>query len=160
MREMPEKRAGHIFGESNKGMWRMLFALMKAAQALLSFSNLICVGADEINRREGHNYLTVFADLMAKRVLFATHGNDTSVWEAFADELLRHNGHPKAIQDVGIDLNAAYIREVGDDFENARVVYHKVHVTQNVVETCDQVRRAESRSNARKQNQLERTRWI
>jgi len=55
------------------------------------------VGADEINRREGHNYLTVFADLVAKRVFFATPGKAASVWDAFAGELPRHNEHPKAI---------------------------------------------------------------
>ena len=120
---MPDKSAGHILGESDTRMWRMLFANVKAAQAQLSFDNLVCVGADEINRRKGHNYLTVFSDLLAKRVLFATPGNDTAVLEAFAAELLRHIGYPKAIQDVAINMSAAYLKEVGDKF----------HVTQNVV---------------------------
>jgi hypothetical protein len=93
MREMPVKRAGQILGESDSRMQRMLFAHVKAAQARLSFDNVVWVGADEMNRRKGHNYLTVFADLLAKRVLFATLGKDASVWEAFAAELLRHNGH-------------------------------------------------------------------
>jgi transposase len=53
-----------------------------------------------MNRRKGHNYLTVFSDLITKRLLFATPGEEASVWEAFAEELLRHNGHPKAIQHV------------------------------------------------------------
>ena len=72
-----------------------------------------------MNRRKGHNYLTVFADLLAKRVLFATPGKDASVWEAFAAELLRHNGHPKAIQYVAIDMSAAYIKGVSANFGNA-----------------------------------------
>ena len=76
-------------------MWRMLFAHVKAAHARLSFDNVVWVGGDEMNRRKGHNYLTVFANLLAKRVLFATSGRDASVWEAFAAELLRHNScHP------------------------------------------------------------------
>ena len=40
----------------------------------MSFKNVIWVRGDEINGRKGHNYLMVFADLMTKRVLFA------SVW--------------------------------------------------------------------------------
>jgi hypothetical protein len=48
---------------------------VKAAYERLSFENLIWVGVDEMNRRKGHNYLTVFADLLAKRVLFATRNN-------------------------------------------------------------------------------------
>ena len=160
MREMPVKRAGQILGESDTRMWRMLFAHVKAAHARLSFDNVVWVGADEMNRRKGHNYLTVFADLLTKRVLFATPCKDASVWEAFAAELLRHNGHPKAIQYVAIDMSPAYIKGVSDNLGNAQVVYDKFHVIQNVVEACDRVRKLESRSNAGKREQLERTRWM
>ena len=128
MREMPVKRAGQILGESDTRMWRMLFAHVKAAHARLSFDNVVWVGADEMNRRKGHNYLTVFADLLAKRVLFATPGKDASVWEAFAAELLRHNGDPKAIQYVAIDISTAYIRAVSDHSANPQVVNDKVHL--------------------------------
>jgi transposase len=160
MREMPVKRAGQILGESDTRMWRMLFAHVKAAHARLSFDNVVWVGGDEMNRRKGHNYLTGFADLLAKRVLFATPGKDASVWEAFAAELLRHNGHPKAIQYVAIDMSPAYIKGVSDNLGNAQVVYDKFHVIQNVVEACDRVRKVESRSNAGKRDLLERTRWM
>ncbi len=160
MREMPVKRAGPILGESDFRMWRMLFAHVKAAHASLSFDNVVWVGANEMNRRKGHNYLTVFADLLAKRVLFATPGKDASVWEAFAAELLRHNGHPKAIRRVAIDKSPAYTKGVASNLGNAQVVYDKFHVIQNVVEACDQVQKAESRSDAGKRELLERTRWM
>jgi transposase len=160
MREMPVKRAGQILGESDSRMWRMLFAHVKAAHARLSFDNVVWVGADEMNRRKGQNYLTVFADLLAKRGLFATPGKDASVWEAFAAELLRHNGHPKAIRRVAIDMSAAYTKGVASNLGNAQVVYDKFHVIQNVVEACDQIRKAESRSDAGKRELLERTRWM
>ncbi len=113
-------------------MWRMLFAHVKAAYERLSFDTVVWVGADEMNRRKGHNYLTVFADLAAKRVLLATPGKDASVWAAFAAELLRHNGHPKAIQHVAVDMSAASTKGVSDNLGNARVVYDKFHVIQNV----------------------------
>jgi hypothetical protein len=45
-----------------------------------------------MNRRNWHNYLTVLADLLAKRVLFAMPGKEASIWQAFAAELLRHTG--------------------------------------------------------------------
>ncbi len=40
------------------------------------------------------------------------------------------------------------------------MAYDKFHVIQNVVGACDQVRKAESRSNAGKREKLERTRWM
>ncbi len=101
------KRAGEILGESDSRMCRMLFAHVNAAHERLRFENVVWVGANEMNRLNGHKYLTVFADLVAKRVLFATPGKDASVWEAFAGELLRHNGHPKAIQHADIEMSAA-----------------------------------------------------
>lgn len=60
-----------------------------------------------MDRRIANNYQTVFADHVAKRVLFATPAKDASVWAAFAAELLLDNGHTKAIQHVAIDTSAA-----------------------------------------------------
>ena len=78
-----------------------------------------------------------FVDLLAKRVLFATPCKDVPVWEAFAAQLLRHNGLPKYIKYVAIDMSAAYIKGVSHNFGNAQVVYNTFHVIQNVVEACD-----------------------
>jgi hypothetical protein len=36
-------------------------------------------------------------DLQAKRVLLAVEGKDAGVWDRFAEEMGKHNGHPKAI---------------------------------------------------------------
>jgi transposase len=96
-RKMPVKRSGEILCESGMQMWRILIAHVKAAHGRLSFDNVLWVGADKMNRRKGHNYLTVFADLVANRVLFATQCKDPSDWAAFAAGLLRHNRHPRAI---------------------------------------------------------------
>ena len=74
MREMPVKKASEILGETDHKLWRMLFAHVDAAWAELSWENVVWVGADEMNRRKGHNYLTVFVDLVAKRVLLAVEG--------------------------------------------------------------------------------------
>ena len=91
---------------------------------------VVWVGADEMNRRKGHNYITVFADLVNKRVLFGTAGKDASVWERFAQELQAHNGHPKAITQVAIDMSPAYVKGVRENFGRARLVFDKFHVIQ------------------------------
>jgi transposase len=49
---------------------------------------------------------------------------------------------------------------VSDNLGNAQVVYHKFQIIKNVVEACDQVRKAESRTGVGKQDRLELTRWI
>ena len=54
---------------------------------------------------------------------------------------------------------ASYTKAVSDNLGNARVVYDKFHVSQNVEETCDQARKAESRADAGKPDRLETTQW-
>src|ERR1039458_9776624 len=110
------------------------FAHVDAAWAELSWENVVWVGADEMNRRKGHNYLTVFVDLEAKRVLLAVEGKDATVWERFAAELGRHNGHPKAITQVAIDMSPAYIKGVKENLGQATIVFDKFHVVSQVVE--------------------------
>jgi len=160
MREMPVKRAGEILGETDHRLWRMLFAHVDGAHAQLSMEDVVWVGADEMNRRKGHNYLTVFVDLMAKRVLFATEGKDAATWETFAAELLKHNGHPKAITQAAIDMSPAYAKGVRENLPNAAIVFDKFHVVSNVAKGVDEVRRLESREDAQSGQSLQKTQWL
>jgi transposase len=160
MREMPVKRAGEILGETDQRLWRMLHAHIEEAHRRLEMDDVVWVGGDEMNRRKGHHYLTVFADLKKARVLFATEGKDASTWEAFADELLKHNGHPKAVTQAAIDMSPAYIKGVKENLGNARIVFDKFHVIKEVNEAVDKVRRLESQSSVAAEHSLAKTRWL
>jgi hypothetical protein len=61
----------------------MLFSHVEVVHAQLSFDNVVWVGPEEMKRRKGLNYLTVFTYLMTLRVLFATPDQDASVWAVF-----------------------------------------------------------------------------
>jgi transposase len=137
----------------------MLFAHVQAAYAQLRMEQVVWVGADEMNRKKGHHYLTVFVDLLAKRVLFATPGKDAATWAAFARALLEHNGHPKAVTQAAIDMSPAYRKGVAENFGNARVSFDKFHVVSQVVEAVDEVRRAE-RVQPDRGELLEKARWL
>lgn len=160
MREMPVSKAGEILGESDQKLWRALFAHVDAAWTDLSWENVVWVGADEMNRKKGHNYLTVFVDLEAKRVLLATEGKDATTWERFAEQLGKHNGHPKAITQVAIDMSPAYLKGVKENFGNAVVVYDKFHVVSQVSQAVEEVRRKEARQDAEAREHLEKTCWL
>ncbi len=148
MREMPMKKAGQILGEHDTRLWRMLFAHVRKAYAALDLSNLVHVGVDEMNRRKGHRYLTVFADLVARRVVFATEGKDHSTFERFVEELGRHNGHPKSVTAVAMDLSEAYQKGAREELANARMVFDPFHVTALISKGMDEVRRREAASGA------------
>lgn len=133
---------------------------MAAARERADWSEVVWVGADEMNRRKGHNYVTVFADLVEKRVLFGVEGKGAEVWSSFAEELTAHNGHPKAITQVAIDMSPAYIRGVKDHMVNAAIVFDKFHVIAAVNEGVEKVRRLEAQSDQMKRRQLAKSQWI
>lgn len=160
MREMPVKKAGEILGETDQRMWRMLHAHVAAARARADWSDVVWVGADEMNRKKGHNYVTVFADLLNKRVLFGVEGKDAATWEHFAQELQVHNGHPKAVTQVAIDMSPAYIKGVRENFANAQLVFDKFHVIQEANGGVEAVRRLESQQDELKRAQLVKSQWI
>ena len=161
MREMPMAKAAEIVGESDTRLWRMLFKHVDAAYALADFSGVCCVGVDELNIRKGHEYVSVFADLVAKRVLFATEGKDHQTWDKFVEALEKHNGHRHSITQASMDMSAAYQRGVAENCRNAQVVFDKFHLLANANKAVDKVRQAEVRS-CRKGvwEQLKNSQWI
>ena len=145
MREMPMSRVAEIVGETDTRLWRMLFRQVDAAYTEADFSQVCCVGVDEMSVRKGHEYVSVFADLVARRVLFATEGKDRGTWLSFVEALEQHNGHRHAITQASMDMSQAYQAGVAENCRNAQVVFDKFHVVKNANEAVDHVRRAEVR---------------
>lgn len=161
MREMPMSKVAQATGETDTRLWRMLFRQVDAAYAEADFSNVCCVGADELNIRKGHTYLTVFADLIRKRVLFATEGKDRETWTRFVEALEGHNGHRHAITQASVDMSPAYAAGITDTCRNAEVVNDKYHVVAQVNQAVDEVRKAEARcGDETRAGLLKFTRWI
>lgn len=160
MREMPMKKAGDILGESDTRLWRMLFKHVAKAYAALDLSELVHLGVDEMNCRKGHHYLTVFADLVARRVVFATEGKDHTTFTRFAEEILKHNGHPKAITAVAMDLSQAYQKGAREELGNAQMVFDPFHVTALVSQAVDEVRRREASSGPEMKATLKQTLYL
>ena len=145
MRAMPMSQVAEVVGETDTRLWRMLFRQVDAAYAEADFSQVCCVGVDEMSVRKGHEYITVFADLVKKRVLFATEGKDKETWTRFLEALEKHNGHRQALTQVSMDMSPAYQAGVTENCRNAQVVFDKFHVVQNANKAVDLVRRAEVR---------------
>jgi transposase len=87
----------------------------------------------------------VFADLVRKRVLFATEGKEPATRLKFVAALEKHKGHRHALTQVSLDLSPACQRGVADHCRHAQVVFDKFQVIKNANEAVDQVRRAEGR---------------
>lgn len=160
-REMPVKKVADILKETDTRLWRMILAHVDAAYAEADFSGVRCVGVDEFSRCRGHRYLSIFADLLQKRILFATEGKDQTVWDRFAEALVAHNGRAASIREVSMDMSGSYIVGATRNVPDAEIVFDKYHVIAHVNEAVDETRRQEMRMggwDARKE--LKKTRWV
>ncbi len=162
IREMPVAAAARQVGEHDTRLWRMLQAHVAAAYPQADFSQVTCVGCDEMSVRKGHHYISVFCDLVRKRVLFATAGRDQRTWERFVAALAAHHGHPRAIVEVSMDMSPAYIAGVEENCgSQAVIVFDKYHVIAHANAGVDAVRRAEMRlGNAPTRAALKGSRWV
>jgi len=52
--------------------------------------------------------------------------------------LFKHNGHPKAITQIAIDMSPAYTKGVRDNFGNAIISFDKLHVVSQVVQAVEE----------------------
>jgi len=162
MREMPMAVLSRKLQETDTRLWRMLKAHVAAAYPQADWSQVYCVGCDEMSTRKGHHYVSVFCDLIGKRVLLAVPGRDKSVWERFARALEAHHGTPRAITEVSMDMSPSYIAGAREHCgEKARIVFDKFHVIAHVNEAVDEVRRAELRlASSAQREALKETRWM
>jgi transposase len=111
--------------------------------------------------RQGQEYISVFADLLAKRVLFATEGHGHETWQAFVQALEAHNGHRHAITQVSMDMSAGYEKGVKENCRHAQVVFDKFHILANASKAVDQVRRAELSVGGKEvRESLHKSQWL
>jgi transposase len=162
LREMPVAAAARRLGEHDTRLWRLLHAHVAAAYPKVDFSGVTCVGCDELSSRKGRRYVSVFCDLLGRRVLFACAGRDAGAWEQFVRELGEHDGHPRAIRHISIDMCPAYLKGVAENIgSQAQVVFDKFHVIAKVNWAIDEARREEQKvCNAKQRALLKRARWV
>jgi transposase len=95
-------------------IWRVLEHHVTTTRASMDFSGVTKVGMDETSARRGQDYVSLFMDLEAHRVMFATPGRDADTVKAFADDLAAHGGEPKTqVKQVCCDMSQAFISGIG-----------------------------------------------
>ncbi|NUN98817.1 MAG: ISL3 family transposase [Candidatus Omnitrophica bacterium] len=161
MREMPVSRAGEILGEGDMRMWSMVHRHVDAARPQVSMAKVRAVGADEMSRAKGHRYVTVFADMEERKVLFATPGRDSATWTEFGRDLASHGGDTAKIEEISMDMSPAYMKGAAEQCPQASIVFDKFHVVAHANEAVNKVRKLElKRGAAGNREQVEGTRWL
>ena len=144
---MPVHTVGKIVNESDYKIWAMLQRYVTKALADSDHSQLTAVGMDETSKRKGHDYITLFVDLIEKRTVFIAEGKDHETVRAFVDDLKRHNGSPDNIKDVSCDMSPAFIKGVKDYLPKADITFDRFHIMKILNNAVDTVRKQEVKMN-------------
>jgi len=140
---MPMSRVAASVREHDTLVWRIVEHHVHAARARQDFSGVRRVGVDETSACKGQDYISLFADLDAGRVLFATEGRDAGTVQRFAADLAAHGGDPARVSTTSSDMSAAFIAGITEHLPNATMTFDRYHLAAKLSEAVDAVRRAE-----------------
>jgi transposase len=124
-------------------LWRILHHWVEAARKLADYSAVKRVAIDETAARRGHDYVSLFVDIDARRVLYVADGRGADTVEEFADDLEAHKGDASNVKQVSIDMSPAFISGVKENLTEAEVTFDRFHVMKLLGDAVDKVRRAE-----------------
>jgi len=153
---MPMAKVAAMTREHDTRIWRVVEHHVHAARDQLDYSAVRRVGMDETSARKGQDYVSIFADLDARRVVFATEGRSAETVARFATDLAEHGGDPEKVTDTSSDMSTAFISGIAQHLPNARMTFDRYHLVAKLSEAIDAVRRAEVATRP----ELKHTRWL
>ena len=153
---MPVKTIAAFVDEHDTRLWRIIHHHVDTARENADYLKVEKVGVDETSSKRGHNYVSLFVDIEAPKVLFVTEGKDATTVERFKRDLVEHNGKPENIKEMCSDMSPAFISGVTNQFPDAHITFDKFHIMKIVNEAVDEVRRQEQKEHP----ELARTRYI
>ena len=144
--QMPFAAVARIAGESAHRVRAVCERYVEIALGWADFSEVKMLAIDETSRARGHDYVTLAADAIKRRVLFVTEGRDADAIQALAADLEAHGCPPERIESVSIDMSPAFIKGVSQALPNARITFDKFHVVWHASVAVDKMRRIEQRT--------------
>ena len=125
---MPIAKVAAMTAEHDTRIWRVLEHHVHAARDQLDLSGVKRVGMDETAAARGQDYLSIFADLDARRVVFATEGRSADTVERFATDLAAHGGDPAKVTDTSSERSTAFISGIRQHLPNATMTFDRYHL--------------------------------
>jgi transposase len=146
--QMPVAAIARVVQEEDTRLWRLISRLVQEAHAASDWSQVSSVAIDETSSRRGRCYVTVFLDAQTHRLLYVAEGRGSWAVEEFAQALIAHQGDPKRIQSIAMDMLHCYAKGVREQFPAAQIVYDRFHLMVMAGEAVDEVRRSMQRQGA------------
>lgn len=143
---MPVNKVGNIFKIWDRKLWHLLDCYVFKGLAQADHSKVSAIGMDETSIKKGHNYISLFVDLLMRRTIHISEGKDHKVVEDFVESFESSSGKASEIRDVSCDMSGAFIKGVKENLPNAKITFDKFHVLKLINEAVDAVRREEVKS--------------
>jgi transposase len=125
---MPVNAVAKILGKHDTRLWCLLKGYVQEPYDAADFSDVRVIGCDELSARKGHNYVSLFTDLKAKKVIYATLGKDATKWDRLAKDLPKHSATAKEIETISIDMSLSYQKGAHENCPDATLVFDRFHV--------------------------------
>ena len=154
--QMPVRALARIVGEHDTRLWRVVKHYVDEARAAADHGEVRAVGVDEKACRRGHSYVTFFADLEKRRLLYATSGRKAGVLGEFRADLETHGGSGDGVEELCMDMSPAYVKGAREWFPDAEITFDRFHVVKLLNEAVEKVRRTEQKGRP----ELKRSRWL
>jgi transposase len=144
--QMTFAAAARLVGESRHRVAALCARYVDLALAQADFSAVHELAIDETSRARGHDYITLAADAVERRVLAVAEGRSVETVGALTGELASRGCAPEQVSSVSIDMSPAFIKGCGEHLPNARITFDKFHVVWHASTAVDKMRRIEQRS--------------
>jgi transposase len=155
-RHMPVCQVEKMTDVSDDKLWRLLDLYVEAARNGEDHSSVTAVGMDETSVAKGHDYISLFVDMLQKKTIHISEGKSSDTVKEFAEFLTEHGGNPEQVTDVSCDMSPAFIKGVTENLPKAEITFDKFHILKIINEAVDDVRREEAKTNPL----LKNTRYI
>jgi transposase len=153
--QMTFAAAARLVGESRHRVAAICERYVELALAQADFSAVHELAIDETSRARGHDYITLAADAVERRVLAVAEGRGIETVETLSGELAGRGCASEQVSSVSIDMSPAFIKGCGESFPNARITFDKFHVVWHANFAVDRMRRIEQRT----ERSLKGLRW-
>jgi len=144
--QMSFAAAARLVGESRHRVATICERYVDLALAQTDLSAVRELAIDETSRARGHDYITLAADAIERRVLAVAEGRSADSIGQLAVELESRGCPGEQIHSVSIDMSPAFIKGCAAHLPNARITFDKFHVIWHANAAVDRTRRIEQRT--------------
>jgi transposase len=107
-KKLPVSAIAQMFGGSENRIWRAINVHVESARQSISYYEVTALGVDEKYVGRRLDYLSIFHDPLARRVIGTAESRKADTFGTFKADFVNHEGQPDAIEFITMDMSKAF----------------------------------------------------